>query len=685
MNIKISNTDIISLLLLQFMVMGAMSVRAQDSLLSAVEHADEDSVRLELMIELADNYSRSDSSRLAGQYYREAIALATEGNDLRYKAIALDKLGSLVRRTGLYDQSLAYHQEAMEIATALNDKHLLASIYDHIGVVYRRKTDDNLALKYHLMALSTAEEIQDNRIIAYASNSIGIIYAYQQNYEEALDYFDRALLLAETNNNQNGVAINLNCIAWVYEKQAKYDSAITYYEQSLHVNEASGNREGMAICYNDLGKLYRSMGEYEKSLEYYNRTLEIHESQGDLLHMASNRINVGQVYADLGEYQRSLAVLYDGLDLAKQLGSKRLLMDCYEQLAITHEELQHFESSLFYLKNYAAYRDSIYNEESSRQIAEFRTLFDTEKKEKENILLTAQKAALDAQVKRQRLTVFAVSAFLLLFTALSIYLFAIRRKLLRYQEKINHQNEQLIENEKKLNEMIATKDKFFKIIAHDLRNHFNGLLGYSDLLSLTHKELSVDERDSMINDVSDISKNTFSLLENLLVWSRSQTDDLSFSPKQLDLQELVVTNIESVQSHVKSKGLKLTSDIDKELKVYADKEMLNTVLRNLIMNAIKFSNKGGEVRIDAVADKDKVTILVHDQGIGMSREKMEILFDITQKTSTLGTGQEKGTGIGLALCKEFIEAHGGEIHVESEPGVGSVFSIVLPNKKSGKK
>lgn len=685
MSIKTRNTEIISIFLVQFMVMGALSVRAQDSLLVAIETTREDSVRLELMIELADNFSRSDSNNLAGQYYREAIALATSGNLLRYKAIALDKLGSLVRRTGLYDQSLAYHQEAMEIATALGDKQLLASIYDHIGVVYRRKTDDNLALKYHLMALTTAEEIQDNRTIAYSCNSIGIIYTYQKNYEEALEYFDRALLLAERNENQNGVAINLNCIAWVYERQEKYDSAISYYEQSLEVNETSGNHEGMAICYNDLGKLYRTMGEYNKSLEYYSKTLEIHESKGDLLHVATNRINLGQVYADLGEYQRSLSELYDVLDLAMQLGSKRLLMDCYEQLANTHEELHHYESSLYYLKNYAAYRDSIYNEESSRQIAEFRTLFDTEKKEKENILLVAEKNALDAQVKRQRLTVFAVSAFLLLFTAISVYLFAIRRKLLRYQEKINHQNEQLIENEKKLNEMIATKDKFFKIIAHDLRNHFNGLLGYSDLLAQTHRELDVDERDNMINDVADISKNTFSLLENLLVWSRSQTDDMPFAPKLHNLSELVQSNIDSVHSHVKSKGLKLASGVDENLKVYADREMLNTILRNLIMNAIKFSNKGSEVHIDAVQEKDRVRISVRDQGVGMSREKMEILFDITQKTSTLGTKQEKGTGIGLALCKEFIEAHGGEIHVESEEGKGSVFSVVLDCIKPARK
>lgn len=680
MNIKPGNS-ILFFFLVQFMVAGTLTVCAQDSLVHAAENANEDSVRLELMIELADNYSRADSTKLAGQYYREAIALATSANQMKYLALALDKLGSLVRRTGLYDQSLAYHQEAMEIAEELNDKQLLASIYDHIGVVYRRKTEDNLALKYHLMALRTAEEIQDSRIIAYASNSIGIIYTYQKNYDEALEYFNRALALAEAQDNQTGMAINLNCIAWVYEEQENYDSAIAFYEQSLEVNERSGNLEGMAICYNDLGKLYRSMGQYNRSLEYYQKSHEIHESTGDHLHLARNMINLGQVYADLGEYQQSLSELYSALDMASELGSKRLLMNCYEQLAITHEELENFESSVYYLKNYAAYRDSIYNEESSRQIAEFKTLFDTEKKESENIVLAAEKSALDAQIKKQRAAVFAISAFLLLFTAISIYLFVIRRKLLQYQDKIYHQNEQLIENEKKLNEMIATKDKFFKIIAHDLRNHFNGLLGYSDLLAQTHKDLDIEERENMINDLADISKNTFSLLENLLVWSRSQTEALPFSPKKFRLARLIDTNLQTLHSHAKSKGLQLISNVNKDIMVYADKEMLDTVLRNLVINAIKFSTKGKEVSIDATREGDRVRISVTDQGIGMSRDKLEILFDITQKTSTLGTGREKGTGLGLALCKEFIDKHGGEIHVESEEGKGSVFSVVLHSTK----
>jgi len=681
MNKKTRKYSTSFLLLLQIMLQGALNVSAQDSLLLAMESAEEDSVKIGLLIELGDQYSKADSNRLAGSYYREAIALASGDEMAVFRASALDKLGTLVRRTGLYDQSLEYHLQALALAENLNDKKLLAGIYNNIGVAYRRKSADNLALDYHLRALRTGEEINDSRIIAYASNSIGIIYTYQNNYTEALEYFNRALQLAEERNNTVGIAINLNCIAWVYELEESYDTAIEYYERSLSVNEKSGNLGGMAICYNDLGKLYRSMGDYRKSLEYYQKTLDINESKGDLMNVAINRINLGQVYADLGEYKRSMNELNSVLTLALQLGSKRLLMDCYEQMSKTQEMLGQYESSLQSMKKYALYRDSIYNEESSMQIAEFKILYDTEKKEKENILLAVEKNALDVKVKKQRLTVLAVSAFLLLFTALSVYLFVIRRKLLSSQEKIYMQNEQLIENEKKLSEMIATKDKFFKIIAHDLLNHFNGLLGYSDLLALTHRELDDDARESMINDISDISKNTYSLLENLLLWARSQTDNLPFAPKLLLLSELVDENISSVQSLVKTKGLKLNSKVGKDLHVYADKEMLNTVLRNLLMNALKFSNIGGEISVDAEADKDHIRISVRDQGVGISPEKLNILFDITQKTSTPGTGSEKGSGLGLVLCKEFIDLHGGSIHVESQEGVGSVFSFILAAKK----
>ncbi|MEX0986982.1 MAG: tetratricopeptide repeat-containing sensor histidine kinase [Bacteroidales bacterium] len=666
--------------LILLLVAGILPVYAQDSLLRAIESATGDSVKIELMLKLADSYSRTDNNQLAGEYYREAISLATVTENLKLQVSGLDKLGTHVRRAGLYDQSLEYHLHALELAPPLNDNQLLASIYNHIGVAYRRKTEDNLALKYHLTALSMAEENQDARNISYACNSIGIIYTYQKNYSEAMGYFNRALLLSNTQDNQTGIAINLNTIAWVYELQEMYDSAIVYYERSLAVNENAGNQTGMAICYNDLGKLYRTIGEYKRSLEYYGRSLDIHEHTDDLMHMSINRINLGQVYADLGDYNRSLTELNTGLEYAQQLGTKRLIMESYEQLAVTYEKIRQPETALKYIRLYAAYRDSIYNEESSRQIAEFKTLFDTEKKEKENILLASERNALDAQVKRQRLTVITVSVFLLLFTLLSIYLFVIRRKLLLYQRKVNHQNEQLIENEAKLNDMIATKDKFFKIIAHDLRNYFNGLLGYSELLENEHRELNEDERDKMIKNIAAISKNSFALLENLLVWSRSQTENLPFCPKQYMLQELVGSNLATMESQLKRKGLKLISAVDKDILVFGDKEMLNTVLRNLIMNAVKFSNEGGEIRIDAKRENERVTISVSDQGIGMSQEKLNILFDISQKTSTLGTDREKGTGLGLVLCKELIEAQGGSISVESEKGKGSVFYITLPGE-----
>ncbi len=668
--------------LILWMLSGFHKVSAQDSLHSALDTTEVDSVRLELMIELADHYSRMDENDSAARYYRDAISLATEIVDPFKRAVTLDKLGTHVRRTGLYDQSLEYHEQALDIFKELDDKHMLSSVYNHIGVVYRRKTEDNLALKYHLMALRIAEETSDLRNISYASNSIGIIYTYQKDYEEALNYFNRALSIAEKRNNATGIAINYNSIAWVYELNQQYDSAIVYYEKSLEVNKQSDNKKGVAICYNDLGKLYRTIGQYDKSLVYYDSTLAIFKQSEDLMHISINRINVGQVYADLGDYNRSLSELNTGLEIANKLGSKRLLMDGYEQLANTYQKIGDLRSAIQHLRKYEAYRDSIYDEQSAKMIAEFKILFDTEQKEKQNIVLEAEKEALDDKVKRQRLTVLAISSFLLLVTGLATYLVVIRRKLLLYQMQIRSQNEQLVRNEKKLNEMIATKDKFFKIVAHDLRNHFNVLMGFSNLLRQTHKEVDVEERGEMISNISDISKETYSLMENLLLWSRSQTEKLPFSPKQQPLSILVDANLDTLMFMAKSKNLSLKTDISKELQVYADQEMLNTILRNLVMNAIKFSHEGGKIVIAGKQEEGHVEVSVHDEGTGMEKEEVETLFDITRKSSNRGTNNEKGTGLGLMLCKEFIEKHGGTIHAESETGKGSTFYFTLPAEAS---
>lgn len=228
----------------------------------------------------------------------------------------------------------------------------------------------------------------------------------------------------------------------------------------------------------------------------------------------------------------------------------------------------------------------------------------------------------------------------------------------------------------------ATKVKFFNIIAHDLRNPFSTLLGFSELLTDQIERKDFDKCYNFAKIILQSSKAAFELLENLLNWSRSQTGKIAFSPENLDIKGLIDSNIFLLNSPAENKGINLTSNLHKSLSVFADKNMILSLLRNLITNAIKFSRKGDQIIIDAEESDDCITIHISDTGIGIEEDKIGKLFKIDQDIGTDGTANEPGTGLGLILCKELVDWHKGKIWVKSKIDVGSRFSFTLPKAKA---
>ena len=232
--------------------------------------------------------------------------------------------------------------------------------------------------------------------------------------------------------------------------------------------------------------------------------------------------------------------------------------------------------------------------------------------------------------------------------------------------------------EEQFQRVVAEKDKLFAIIAHDLRSPLVGFVGVARLLAGNGAEWPPDKLQNVFLSMKESAETLFYLLENLLEWSSLQRGELKYEPVDLDGEDLVKDNKALAQTLAYQKSVALRCHVPRGLKVFADRNMLNTVLRNLISNAVKFSNPGGNVTIAAKQDDDMVTISVRDNGIGMPQEVMDNIFSIGHKTSHLGTRGEKGFGLGLNLCKEFVEKLGGQIRVESIPGQGSTFSFTLP-------
>ncbi|HEX2974930.1 MAG TPA: CHASE domain-containing protein [Bacteroidales bacterium] len=277
---------------------------------------------------------------------------------------------------------------------------------------------------------------------------------------------------------------------------------------------------------------------------------------------------------------------------------------------------------------------------------------------------------------RAEISIFQSGQFVILVSGIVISLLLFLLSMMQIRSTLRtRQIEQLNEQLAKLN---TDKDRFISILSHDLKSPFTAILGFLDLLMSDLRKLSIDDIEHHIKMVYDSARHTFSLLEDLLMWTRAHSGTIPFNPRLLHTRDIYDQVIEVLIPSAKAKNISISYHEDESMHMVADKDMMKAILRNLLSNAIKFTGEGGTVKISAVRENGSVMISVQDSGIGMTSDQLGKLFNITNVLSTAGTGGEKGSGLGLILCKEFVERHGGHIWVSSEPGKGSDFRFSIP-------
>lgn len=244
--------------------------------------------------------------------------------------------------------------------------------------------------------------------------------------------------------------------------------------------------------------------------------------------------------------------------------------------------------------------------------------------------------------------------------------------------KIERQRDELDKQKKELEELNATKDKFFAIIAHDLKNPFNTVMGLAELLIERFDSYDSDKIKEFITQIYKYSNNAFNLLDNLLHWAKSQTGKIEVRLEKVDISEIISENFRFHQEDANNKNIKLVSNVQVNTFAFIDRNMITTVLRNLISNSIKFTNNGGIINVEANIGKDDIEISVIDNGVGISEVNIKKIFNINSNLSTQGTADEPGTGLGLIISKEFVEKNGGTISVKSKEGKGTQFIFTVP-------
>jgi signal transduction histidine kinase/Tfp pilus assembly protein PilF len=584
------------------------------------------------------------------------------------------------------DSAEIMYQKALQLSEKLSSQTFIALSKNKIGNTYLYKGDYGNAIEHYLAALRIYEELGDKTGKSKAYNNISIVYLYQKNYPSAIDYLERSLKLAEELNDKTLMRSKFINFGYVYNELKDYEKSQQYYMKALKLFEEAGDRRGVSTCYINMGVNHKSRGEYEKALDYYLKALKTKEELNEKKGLSIINVNIAEVYSAMNKNNEAVAYALRGLDIAKHIGALELQKDAYKMLFAAYDSLGNYRSAYEYHKLYTQVNDSIYNIENSKEINELLTKYDSDKKEKENELLAKDNEikhlALEKEATLRNYLIALTAVVILIVLVVSSRLYLKRkanRLLMMKNDLITKQKKELAENVKKLHELNATKDKLFSIIGHDLRTPFQAIIGFSELLKNDSSQVYTDKMRSKVEHINMAGKNTSALLSNLLEWSRSQTGSIDYKPEKLLLKNSIENEAEILNINAKKKNIIIDISIPEDIVIFADRNMVSTVLRNLISNAIKFTHENGNISVTAIKENGFIKISVADNGIGISPDIIGKIFDIDFQSSAKGTNNETGTGLGLVLCREFVERNGGKIGVESVLGKGSVFSFTLPS------
>jgi signal transduction histidine kinase len=656
------------------------------------KYFDDREIKAKLFTAMGLAYERKYMFSLANEYHFKALAINRELKDKKAISYSLTNIGLNNWRTGEYKEAEKYYLEALKLRLEINDKRALAITYNNLGVLHWNWGNYFKALKYYLSSLELKDEAKDSNGLVLSYNNIGLLYQKFGDFEKTKEYYYKGLEIATKVNYLFGIAYSNENLGYYFLQQKLYNEADNYFQKALQQYKDINHKGGQCNIYNHLGNLNYQLNNINDAINYYQKAYQVAQEASDKKATILTYNNLGKSYNQLKDYSKAKFYLNNALELMKEEKLPDFIKDTYAYLAEAHENSGDIKQALNYLKLYKATSDSLYSSENFRVINDFKEKYEAERRDKENEALKAKALLQAAELEKQSylrnfgiiLIIFFIIAILYLVKSNSRKklqnqeILAAKEKVDKLYEELKLAMEKITASEKTLKEANATKDKFFSIIAHDLRNPFMSILGFLDLLTNSYNEYDETDRIEMIKNTNSLAVNTFKLLENLLQWSRLQTEGIQFYPRKINITKLIKNTIDTLKPGANLKSINLSLITNEQIDFLGDEDMLNTIFRNLISNSIKFTPEKGFIVVEIKKELKKLIVQITDSGIGMDSETVENLFKITKVKSKKGTKGEKGTGIGLILTYEFIEKHNGKISVESELGKGSKFIIEFP-------
>ena len=602
------------------------------------------------------------------------------------------------------DEVLVSGQKALLAAQEVDFKPGIAEALANLGQFYLEQGDSENALKYFRSYRHLCEEMQDSTLLIDSYSLLGKLYRRQQFPALAEERFRHALEIAHLINNKALLSKCYTQLGGLYYSEKNYALAETYLFKGLRYISTE-DKVQYAVALNNIGMVYKGRKDYRKSLDYLKKALSILQDHPNVRDLSSIMMNIGEIYQVFNDYELAETYFTKALAAAQQSKAVERMVESYQNLASLYAEKEQYQLAYKYQSLYTAYKDTLTLLDHRANQAEVNKKMELERrervmnqliKEKEFELLNREYKISKLEISRKNQVIYIIGSLSLLLSMLAFILY--QRNVLKrrknqqlvlqnrhtaaHNKELQKLNSRLQQSEQQLKELIDTKDKFFSIISHDLRGPLQTLSGFilimkRDIGLFTQEELG---RFSLRMERS--LQGVAALLDNLFQWASTQTGLIEFSPTEFKFLKLVKENVFLLHDTAELKEIRLKYDIAPDLSIHADIQMMRLLLRNLISNAIKFTPKGGEVMVTAYHEKAWTVIQVKDNGIGMTEEERLKLLNEKIGYTRRGTENEKGSGLGLLLCKEFVEMHKGRIEVCSAPGEGTTFTIYLPVSES---
>jgi signal transduction histidine kinase len=559
---------------------------------------------------------------------------SAEANDFQNTLSVLFSASEQHRLLGNYESAMQYDFQALRIAETTGLSHETGMAYNNIGISYYRLRDFKKAEHYFLMAAGIRSSLEDTLRLADTYYNMGMLYDDMMNLDKSFIFYNKSLSFFRQKNLLDGMADAYNGLAGHYYLKGNIDSVGFYASKALEMYVLLEKKESVAFMQLNLAVLKNIQGKY------------------------------GEAISDIRQ----------ALDFALETNNLNMLRQGYRTLSETYSYMGDFENAYVNQQLYIQYKDSIFNREKTEIIEELQTKYETDKALKE---LNEKKAELlqmevDVQKTKNVRNIFILAlVFIAILTVMLYKRFSDKQKTARLLDSKN----------KVLNELVATKDRFFSIISHDLKSPVSSLAKLAGGLEQTLDHLHPEDLKNYLSELSKTTQNLNEFLKKLLDWALSQKGGLCPVFEEHRLQELLNEVIETAHLQAELKNVNIQCLCEAEITIFADSSMILTVLRNLISNAIRFADNHTLIHVQSSSKNGEVKVSVSNTGPGIRDEDVDKLFRIDGQANMIQNHTEKGSGLGLILCQELVKIHNGSIFLENNKPEMTTFSFIIPHKQ----